>query len=86
MMKAAEEISLTLRYFAILREQSGIGEEKIVTKASTPADLYTELSKQYKFSLPVDRIRVAVNDRFDQMDVSLKNGDVIVFVPPVAGG
>ena len=84
--RTGAKLSLTLRYFAILREQRGLAEETIVTGSATPLDLYEELSSRYNFTLPASRIRVAVNGDFCDMGVDLRNGDTIVFVPPVAGG
>jgi len=45
-----------------------------------------ELAARHHFTLPPDRVRVAVNERFEDMQVSLLDGDAVVFVPPVAGG
>lgn len=78
--------TLHLRYFAILREQSGLSEETIQSDVNTPSALYEELAKQYKFTLPVNRVKAAVNDDFKDMNTSLQNGDTIIFIPPVAGG
>jgi molybdopterin converting factor subunit 1 len=78
--------SIHLRYFAILREQRGLSEETLETAASTPQALYRALSSSHPFTLPPERIRVAVNDRFTGMDTVLSDGDTVVFVPPVAGG
>jgi molybdopterin converting factor subunit 1 len=75
-----------VRYFAILREQSGIDQEAVVTESLLAKDLYEELSKKYKFSLEADRIRAAVNDEFVSMQYVLQNKDTVVFLPPVAGG
>ncbi len=81
-----EKRVLKLRYFAILREQRGMGTETLDTAAATPLELYRELAARHGFTLPPDCLRVAVNDRFDAMDRLLRNGDTVVFVPPVAGG
>ena len=82
----AQNLSLHLRYFAILREQSGRDGETVSTAATTPGELYRALAAQYAFTLPPERVGVAVNDRFAAMDAALRDGDRIVFVPPVAGG
>jgi len=79
-------ISLNVHYFAILREQRGISEEKLTTAATTPADLYEELRARHHFTLPANRIRAAVNDTFVASTTALREGDRIVFIPPVAGG
>ena len=79
-------LMITLRYFAILREQRGVAEEIVSTKAVNLHDLYRELAVAHHFSLPVDRVVAAVGDDFAPLDQPLKNGDVITFIPPVAGG
>ena len=79
-------ISLHIQYFAILREQRGVSEEKLATNASTPAALYEELRARHHFTLPGNRVRAAVNDAFVDATASLRDGDRIVFIPPVAGG
>lgn len=79
-------ITLHVQYFAILREQRGLNEEKLSTSAPTPAALYDELRARHDFTLPADRVRAAVNDEFVAHDAPLRDGDRIVFIPPVAGG
>jgi sulfur-carrier protein len=79
-------ITVTVQYFAILREQRGLNEEKISTAATTPAALYEQLRAQHPFTLPGDRVRAAVNDTFVASTAPLREGDRIVFIPPVAGG
>ena len=79
-------ITVRIQYFAILREQRGITEEKLTTAAATPAALYDELRARHAFTLPADRIRAAVNDAFVPSSSPLREGDRIVFIPPVAGG
>lgn len=78
--------TLTVQYFAILREQRGLAEEKLTTAATTPAALYEELRARYAFTLPSTRIRAALNDEFVSSDSILRDGDRVVFIPPVAGG
>ena len=78
--------TITVRYFAILREQRGVSQETLSTAAATPAALYEELRARHPFTLPGDRVRAAVNDAFVAADAPLRDGDRIVFIPPVAGG
>ena len=79
-------INLTIQYFAILREQRGLAEEKLATSAATPGGLYDELRARHRFTLPTDRVRAAVNDEFVAATAPLRDGDRVVFIPPVAGG
>ncbi len=78
--------NLTVQYFAILREQRGLAAEKLATSAASPTALYEELRAKHRFTLPADRVRAAVNDEFVAADAPLREGDRIVFIPPVAGG
>jgi molybdopterin converting factor subunit 1 len=78
--------AIQLRYFALLREERGLAAETVETTARTPRDLYQELAGRHGFSLPADRVGVAVNESFAAMDHALAAGDVVVFIPPVAGG
>ena len=75
-----------VQYFAILREQRGLTDEKLTTAAATPMALYEELRARHGFTLTGDRVRAAVNDAFVAADATLREGDRVVFIPPVAGG
>lgn len=79
-------INVQIQYFAILREQRGTSQEQLQTAATTPGALYEELRAKYPFTLPANRIRAAVNDAFVSSDARLREGDRVVFIPPVAGG
>ncbi len=78
--------SVRVSYFAILREQRGLGTEQVATEASTAAELYEELKTRHGFTLPGTRIRVAVNDDFQPWSAEVREGDSLAFLPPVAGG
>ncbi len=77
---------LKIQYYAILREQAGRSEESVQTTAATPQDLYAELRDRFEFTLRHEQLKVAVNGEFSDWSLSLKDGDVVVFIPPVAGG
>lgn len=78
--------TVRVQYFAVLREQAGRSEEQIVTHARTPRELYEELRAQHGFNLHPEFLRVAVNSEFGEWSQPLASGDVVVFIPPVAGG
>jgi molybdopterin converting factor subunit 1 len=78
--------SIAVQYFALLRDQAGRAEEKLATEAATPAALFDELSARHRFTLPRSVLRVALNDEFARWDQSLREGDRVAFIPPVAGG
>jgi len=75
-----------IQYFAILREQRGLTEETRDTEVADAAALYHELAGAYNFTLPVDRLRAAVNGQFVPWPGPINANDKIVFIPPVAGG
>lgn len=79
-------MKLQLQYFALLREQRGLSEETLETDAGTPDALYADLRAKHGFTLPGDRVRAAVNGEFVPGAATLKDGDTVVFIPPVAGG
>ena len=78
--------SVHVSYFAILREQRGLGTEEVSTDAATAADLYEELRARHGFTLPGSRVRVAVNDDFQPWAFAVRDGDSLAVLPPVAGG
>ncbi len=79
-------MQVRIQYFAVLREQAGVAEESVETRAATPADLYEEVRAARGLSLPRSMLRVAVNDEFCEWSQRLQPGDRVVFIPPVAGG
>ena len=81
-----EPREIQVQYFALLREQAGRSTETLLTGARTPRELYAELQARYPFTLPVDLLRVAINTEFGDWSQPLARGDVVVFIPPVAGG
>ncbi len=78
--------TLAVQYFAILREQRGLSSENLVTVTATPTALYEELRTRHAFTLPANRVRAAINGEFAPSDAELRDGDTVVFIPPVAGG
>ncbi len=86
-MKAdTTEKKIDVQYYALLREERGLSFETVMTIAQTPKELYGELQKRHGFRLPIERLKVAVNDAFQDWDSPLQPNDNVVFIPPVAGG
>jgi molybdopterin converting factor subunit 1 len=76
---------IRVEYFAVLREHVGRAGEELRTAATTVGELYAELDQRYAFP-SVGRMKVAVNDEFRDWNAPVRDGDFIVFIPPVAGG
>jgi molybdopterin converting factor subunit 1 len=77
--------TITIEYFAILRERAGVANEALATNAATPDELFAELGQRYGFP-ELESVKVAINDEFVGWDTFLNDGDTVVFIPPVAGG
>ena len=75
-----------MHYFALFREKANRSQEKIQTNSRTLLELYQELSIRYGFDLESNRIKAAVNEEFVKITSEIRNGDEVVFIPPVAGG
>lgn len=75
-----------VQYYALLREERGLSTEEILTSAASLRQLYEELRQRHGFTLPVERMQVAVNDAFASWDAAPQANDRVVFIPPVAGG
>ncbi len=78
--------SIHIEYYAILREQRGISAEAVESDAETVEHLFAELSNVYQFSISSDALKVVINEEFGEWSQVLKDGDTVVFIPPVAGG
>jgi len=79
--------TITVRYFAILRDFSGKNDETVSIETGTNAgEIYLSLAKAYGFPLALTDVRVAVNDEFTSASHPLQDDDILVFIPPVAGG
>jgi molybdopterin-guanine dinucleotide biosynthesis protein A len=77
---------VSVRYFALLREQAGRGSEDLQTAARTPQELYEQLQRDRGLQLAPQFLRVAINDEFGDWQQPLAEGDTVAFLPPVAGG
>ena len=78
--------TLHIEYYALLREQAGTKQQTLQSDAHTPTDLYSQLAGEHGFSLSTEQLRAVVNEEFVNWDRQLKDGDRVVFIPPVAGG
>lgn len=78
--------SVTVRYFAVLRDRRGLGEETLSTECDTIGDFIRELVVRYRLDLAPALIRAAQDGSFVDDSTPLRDGAQIVLVPPVAGG
>jgi molybdopterin synthase sulfur carrier subunit len=78
-------MSVTVLYFASLRDSAGIGSE-VVDRPDSLAELYRSLRARHGFSLAQEKLRVAVDGAFSDWDAAIDDGAEIAFIPPVSGG
>jgi sulfur-carrier protein len=78
-------VSVTVLYFASLRDAAGRESEQLPVPGTLGA-LYAELRARHGFTLPQERLRVAVDGAFVDWDSAVREGAEIAFIPPVSGG
>ena len=78
--------SITVRYFAVFRENAGVGEEVLETEAATAAEVFDATRERHGSAEPLGHCKVAINDEIAEWDSAVEDGDVVLLFPPVAGG
>ena len=77
---------LTLRYFASIRERLGSPSEELeVPEGTTVSEVWDRLVGREP-ALAIQRYRPAVNQEYTSTGHVLRDGDELVFIPPVSGG
>lgn len=79
-------MTVTVRYFAKLKEESGTAIEAIETNARTVGDLWVELMDKHPFTLGPPLVLAAQADEFCDWDAQLIPGQELALMPPVSGG
>ena len=75
-----------VRYFALFREQTGCGSEGIDWQGGTAAELFQLMAEKHEALKTEAAALVAINDEMSGWETPLKEGDEVLFFPPVAGG
>lgn len=77
-------MSITVKYFAVLRERYGRASDTVEFVAGMTA------AEAWQKALPdqplPDNIKVAVNMEYSRRDTRLNDGDEVAFFPSVTGG
>ena len=83
-------MTVTVRYFASIREALGTGTEAVATQAANVGGLRDELIARggaYAEALARGKaVRLALNQAMCEEAAVLKDGDEVAFFPPVTGG
>jgi len=78
--------TITVRYFALFREQAGVDEETLTLEASTAADVFEFTKPRHGSAEPSGHCKVAINDVMADWSTPVEDGDTVLLFPPVAGG
>jgi len=78
--------TVTVLYFASLRDSAGMSSEVVDTQAGDLRALHGELQLRHGFALASDSLRVAVDGAFARWEDAVGEGEEIAFIPPVSGG
>ncbi|MDO3412360.1 molybdopterin converting factor subunit 1 [Saccharibacillus sp. CPCC 101409] len=76
---------ITIFYFAGLREAAGVPQEQAELDGRTVGELLEWIGGKYPH-LPLDAVRVAVNEEYALPEDVLRQGDTAALIPPVSGG
>ena len=78
--------NITVKYFAMFRENAGIAAETLNIDAETAEDVYKATSGRHGSNEPLGHCKVAINDEMADWSDEVKDGDTVLLFPPVAGG
>lgn len=77
-------MSITVKYFASLRERLARGQDEIPAEGiATVADVWRIAT--HNAELPPNTL-MAINMEYSQPSAYVKDGDEVAFFPPVTGG
>ena len=83
-------MTLTVLYFAWLRERVGLPRESVETGAGTVAELVAELrAREDRYALAfsdLKSVRVALDQELADFDAPLDGVREVAFFPPMTGG
>lgn len=77
---------VSVRYFAVLRDRRGLGEEVVSTECDHVGEFIRELVAAHQLDLAPALIRAAQDGVFVDDSAVLRDGAHLVLIPPVAGG
>lgn len=81
--------TVSVLYFAALRDLSGVPEEQVTLEAGTGnvQGLLAQLQQRHGgLAGRLQSVRVAVNEEFVELSTLLSGGEVVALIPPVSGG
>lgn len=83
----SEQITVTVRLFASLREAAGTDRVMMEVPHATPVGaLWSRLPESLSAGEPPNALRYALNHEWTLPGAPLRDGDEVAFVLPVSGG
>ena len=81
-------MKVRLLFFAVLRDIAGVDERELsLDDGATANDVWESLRRTYaKLADYTQPPMIAINESYAAPDALLRDGDELVFIPPVAGG
>ena len=80
-------MKIKILYFAHLKSITRKDHENLhLSEPMTLLKLHCILKQKYPNFLEAKHLAIAVNETYADSKAKLKNGDVVCFIPPVAGG
>lgn len=79
-------MNISVRYFALFREQAGCDRETVEWSGGTAAELFQLMAEKHPSLQNQAAALVAINDEMSDWTSTLNEGDEVLFFPPVAGG
>ena len=77
-------MTITVKFFANLREQYGLTEEIIdYNDGISIADIWSKATNGEKIP---ESVMIAVNMQYAKDNIKVNDGDEVAFFPPVSGG
>ena len=81
-------MKVRLLFFAVLRDITGKNETEVsVAEGTRAADIWNSLRREHaslaSYAKPP---MIAINEDYATPETPLRDGDELVFIPPVAGG
>lgn len=87
--QGSDPASVTVLYFAALRDLTGRSEERVGLPRTPEAvtGLLSLLEARHQgLRGRLQSVRVAVNEEFVEVSTELMGGEVVALIPPVSGG
>lgn len=86
-MSNSTKPTFTLLHFAIFQEKAGKNEEtRLLSDNLTTKMLFEQVCNELELDSAHTPVRVSVNHTFADWEQNIDAGDIVAFIPPVAGG